>query len=304
MPFFKQFSVMNASGPACTTLDDLERIAESDADYIVMKSCTLEPREGNPEPRYWSFSGGSINSMGLPNLWYEKYIEFSHILNDKYNKPVIASIVGMKPEDFPKIVEAFESRSACKALEINLSCPNVVGKAQIGYDWEDSRAILEKVCKLKKNTAFGIKLPPYFDFAHYEAMAKILIDFPIDFITCVNSVGNTLILDPLTHRPVIKPKGGFGGLGGAIIKPIALANTRKFYELIGDRIQIVGCGGIVNGIDAYEYSLCGASAIQIATEYDREGNSIFGRVKKETQEYAIGQWWKNIDEAKGKLEVL
>jgi hypothetical protein len=27
-------------------------------------------------------------------------------------------------------------------------------------------------------------------------------------------------------------------------------------------------------------------------------------VKKETQEYAIGQWWKNIDEAKGKLEVL
>lgn len=68
MPFFKQFSVMNASGPACTTLDDLERIAESDADYIVMKSCTLEPREGNPEPRYWSFANGSINSMGLPNL--------------------------------------------------------------------------------------------------------------------------------------------------------------------------------------------------------------------------------------------
>lgn len=210
----------------------------------------------------------------------------------------------MKPEDFPKIVEAFESRSACKALEINLSCPNVVGKAQIGYDWEDSRAILEKVCKLKKNTAFGIKLPPYFDFAHYEAMAKILIDFPIDFITCVNSVGNTLILDPFTHRPVIKPKGGFGGLGGAIIKPIALANTRKFYELIGDRIQIVGCGGIINGIDAYEYSLCGASAIQIATEYDREGNSVFGRVKKETQEYAIGQGWGSIEKAKGKLEVL
>ncbi len=304
MSFFKKFSIMNASGPACTTLEELEKIAQSDADYIVMKSCTLEPREGNPEPRYWSFANGSINSMGLPNLWYEKYIEFSHILKEKYGKPVIASIVGMKPEDFPKIVEAFEARSVCDALEINLSCPNVVGKAQIGYDWEDSRTILEKVCKYKKNTAFGIKLPPYFDFAHYESMAKILRDFPIDFITCVNSVGNTLILDPLTHRPVIKPKGGFGGLGGSIIKPIALANTRKFYELIGDQIQIVGCGGIISGIDAYEYSLCGASAIQIATEYDREGNSVFGRVKKETQEYAIGQGWKNIDEAKGKLEVL
>lgn len=63
------------------------------------------------------------------------------------------------------------------------------------------------------------------------------------------------VLDPVSHRPLIKPKGGFGGLGGAIIKPVALANARKFYELLGDTIQIVGCGGIVTGVDAYEYSL-------------------------------------------------
>lgn len=304
MPFFDRFAVFNASGPHCTTLEELERIAESDADYVVMKSCTLEPREGNPSPRYFAFEGGSINSMGLPNLGYEKYIEFSHTLTEKYNKPVIASIVGMKPEDFPTIVEAFESRGAAKALEINLSCPNVVGKPQIAYDFDDSRDILEKVCKYKKNTAFGVKLPPYFDFAHYESMAAVLRDFPIDFITCVNSVGNTLVLDHVSHRPVIKPKGGFGGLGGAIIKPVALANARKFYELLGDKIQIVGCGGIVNGVDAYEYSLCGASAIQIGTEYDREGNSVFGRVKKEANEYAKKQGWESIESAKGKLEVL
>ncbi len=304
MSFFENFAVMNASGPHCTTLEELEKIAMSDADYIVMKSCTLEPREGNPSPRYFAFEGGSINSMWLPNLGYEKYIEFSHILYEKYGKPVIASIVGMKPEDFPTIVEAFESRWAAKALEINLSCPNVVGKPQIAYDFDDSREILEKVCKYKKNTAFGVKLPPYFDFAHYEGMAAVLRDFPIDFITCVNSVGNALVLDPETHRPVIKPKGWFGGLGGSMIKPVALANARKFYELLGDKIQIVGCGGIVNGIDAYEYSLCGASAIQIGTEYDREGNGVFGRIKNEANEYAKKQGWASIESAKGKLEVL
>lgn len=296
---------MNASGPHCTTLEELEHIAQSDGDCIVMKSCTIEPREWNPEPRFWNLSYGSINSMGLPNLGYEKYIEFSHILREKYNKSIIASIAGMKPDDFPVIVEAFESRWRAEALEINLSCPNVVGKPQIGYDFEESRMILEKVCRYKKNTFFGIKLPPYFDFAHYEEMAKILLDFPIDFITTINSVGNTLILNPEDHhRPYIKPKGGFGGLGWEIIKPIALANTRKFYELIGDKIQIVGCGGIVNGIDAYEYALCGASAVQIATEFDREGGSVFGRIKRETTEYAKSQWWENIEEAKGKFEVL
>lgn len=304
MPFFKNFAVMNASGPHCTTLEELEKIAQSDADYIVMKSCTLEPREGNPEPRYYSFENGSINSMWLPNLGYEKYIEFSHILAEKYGKPIIASIVGMKPEDFPVIVEAFEARGKVVALEINLSCPNVVGKPQIGYDFDDSRAILEQVCRYKNHTAFGIKLPPYFDFAHYEAMAAVLRDFPIDFITTVNSVGNTLILDSDTHKPVIKPKWGFGGLGGSIIKPVALANTRKFYELLGDKIQVVGCGGIVSGIDAYEYSLCGASAIQIGTEFDREWGDVFGRVKQEADEYAKKQGWGSIEEAKGKLEVL
>ena len=45
MPFFKDFSVMNASGPHCTTLEELEAIGASEADCIVTKSCSLEPRE-------------------------------------------------------------------------------------------------------------------------------------------------------------------------------------------------------------------------------------------------------------------
>lgn len=171
-----------------------------------MKSCTIEPREGNPEPRYHAFPGGSINSMGLPNLGYTRYIEFSHALKEKYAKPIIASVVGMKPDDFLIIAEAFERDGRADALEINLSCPNVVGKPQIGYDFETSRDILTRITRLKQNCAIGVKLPPYFDFVHYEMMAKILLDLPIDFITCINSVGNTLVLDPETYRPLIKPK--------------------------------------------------------------------------------------------------
>ncbi len=210
----------------------------------------------------------------------------------------------MNPEDFPVMVEAFELHSACVAIEINLSCPNVIGKAQVGYDFDDTRDVLEKVCRYKNRLAFGVKLPPYFDFAYYEMMVKVLLDFPIDFITCINTVGNTLILDPIHHKPVLKPKWGFGGLAWPVVKPIALANVRKFYELIGDKIQIVGCGGVTNGIDAYEYALCWASAVQMATAYNEEGYGVFGRVKQEAQEYTHKQGWENIDAAKGKLQVL
>ena len=61
---------------------------------------------------------------------------------------------------------------------------------------------------------------------------------------------------------------------------------------------------MVDGIDAYEYSLCGASAVEIGTEYDRQGNEVFGKIKKEANDYAKSQGWENIEAAKGKLEVL
>lgn len=44
--------IFNASGPKDETLPQLEIIAKSGIPAVTMKSCTLEPREGNPEPRY------------------------------------------------------------------------------------------------------------------------------------------------------------------------------------------------------------------------------------------------------------
>ncbi len=40
------------------------------------------------------------------------------------------------------------------------------------------------------------------------------------------------MIDPYKEETTIKPKNGFGGLGGSIIKHTALANVRKFYELL------------------------------------------------------------------------
>lgn len=45
---------------------------------------------------------------------------------------------------------------------------------------------------------------------------------------------------------------------------------RKFYELVGHKIEIIAAGGIRSGVDGYEYTLCGASALQIGTEFFTE----------------------------------
>ena len=62
--------LMNAAGALCVTREELEALGRCRSGAIVTKSMTPAFRQGNPEPRYYSFPGGSINSMGLPNLGY------------------------------------------------------------------------------------------------------------------------------------------------------------------------------------------------------------------------------------------
>ena len=293
--------IMNASGPLDTTLEELTDIATSGAGGIVMKSCTVEIREGNPEPRYVDVEWGSINSMGLPNLGYTYYNEITPKLKF-YGKPLIASIAGAESQEYKKIVETFNS-SNVDILEINLSCPNVVGRPQIGYDFEMSEEIMNIVGEVS-DKPWGVKLPPYFDFVHFEEMASILNNSKISFIVSINSIGNALFIDWKTEKVVIKPKGGFGGLGGKYIKPTALANVRKFHELLNKKIKIVGVGGIYNGIDAFEFILSGATLLQLGTSFAQEGPSIFGKVSRELSGIMEKKGYTSLEDFRGKLKVI
>ncbi|HLC79273.1 MAG TPA: dihydroorotate oxidase [archaeon] len=293
--------IMNASGPRCTTFEDLKALGLSSSGAIVTKSCTLEARGGNPEPRYKKVEDGSINSMGLPNLGYKKYVEFVPELK-KYKKPLIVSVSGLQLADNLEIIKAF-NKTDVDAIELNLSCPNIVGKAQVGYDFEQSEEVLREVKKICKKP-LGTKLPPYFDFVHFEQMASLLNKHKVDFVTCINSIGNGLIIDPETEKPLIKPKGGFGGIGGKFVKPTALANVKKMHELLDKKIGIIGVGGIYSGVDIFEFILAGARAVQVGTIYQEEGVKCFDRLNREFENYCAKKGYSKIEDMCGKLKPL
>ena len=140
-----QFSncLMNASGARCVTREDLEQLGRSSSSAIVTKSMTPQSRTGNPEPRYVGFEGGSINSMGLPNLGYAAYAKMIPELR-QFGKPIIASIAGLQMDDFVEIAKAINEVQP-DLLEVNLSCPNIPGKPQIGYDAEASERLLDRI---------------------------------------------------------------------------------------------------------------------------------------------------------------
>lgn len=296
--------VFNASGPRDETLLDLENLAKSKSSAILMKSCTLNARRGNPPPRYANLEYGSINSMGLPNLGYKAYIKFSKIIKKKYKqkKPIIASICGMTLEENVKIFKAFNNSDA-DLIEFNPGSPNTIGKPIVGYDIEEMDRLLDAVSSVCKKP-FGVKLPAYFDLVHFEQIADVIKKYPVKFVTCINSVGNGLAIDPYKERPLIKPKGGLGGIGGRYIKYTALANVRRFYELFNGKIEVIGVGGVYSGIDAFEFILAGASAVQIGTAFIQKGSGIFEKVQNELKEFMQSKGYKKLSDFRGKLKVL
>ena len=293
--------IYNTAGPADVTLEELEIIAKSKSSAITMKSCTLDPREGNPEPRYADLEFGSINSMGLPNLGYKAYIKFAKALK-KHKKPIIASICGMTLEDNVTMFKAFNNSDA-DLIEFNPGSPNTIGKPIIGYDSQELDRLLAAVSQVSKKP-FGVKLPPYFDLVHYDQIALVIKKYPVKFVTCVNSIGNGLVINPYTEQPLIKPKGGFGGISGKYIKFHALANVRRFWELFEDKIPVIGVGGVYTGTDAFEFILAGASAVQIGTAFLQQGPRIFEKVQNELRDLMRAKGDKKLSDFRGKLKPL
>lgn len=311
--------IMNASGAKCTTEEELDELSKSSSCCVVTKSCTLESREGNPHPRWYCpnmnymKSSISINSMGLPNLGHEFYSDY--IKNKKIDKPYIISIAGTSMEEgleiFSNLLEQSDPNQK-NMYEINMSCPNIIGKPQIGYDFQAVDKYLSLIDEILykftmkyqfNNYGYGIKLPPYFDLIHFEQISDIINKHNPSFVTCINSIGNGLIIDTYNEMVAIRPKNGLGGIGGGVIKSTALANIYMFYKLLKKDIFIVGCGGIQTGEDVFQHILAGADSVQVGTQLMMEGPKCFNRLQKELKFIMKNKGYFDINEFRGKLKT-
>ncbi|MDG3141548.1 dihydroorotate oxidase [Streptococcus suis] len=294
--------LMNAAGVRCMTINDLEAIRHSKAGAFVTKTATLEARAGNPSPRMVSTPLGTINSMGLPNKGFQYYLDYLLSLQEKEpQQSHFFSVVGMSQVETHVILQTIQNSNYQGLVELNLSCPNVPGKPQIAYDFETTEKLLSEIFTYY-NKPLGVKLPPYFDLVHFDQMAEILNQFPLTFINSVNSIGNGLVIQDETV--VIKPKNGFGGIGGDYLKPTALANVHAFYQRLKPSIQIIGTGGVKSGRDAFEHILCGASMVQIGSAFGYEDTPIFTRIQAELQAIMQEKGYQTIDDFRGKLKHL
>jgi dihydroorotate dehydrogenase (fumarate) len=309
--------VYNASGPRTGSSAALAKIAASSAGAILTKSATLHAQSGNPQPRTWHSSDGkaSMNSEGLPNSGIDYYIDSTTILETLegcaggQKKPYLVSISGKNLQDnlemLDRIAKKINDGETIAGVELNLACPNVIGKPIIAYDFEQMKHILSTISDKKYKFILGLKLPPYLDSKHLQQATSIINQYSslVKYVVCINTIGNALSVDEVSEAPFIASNDGLAGLSGPAVKYTALANVRQMRQQLKPEIDVVGVGGIESGIDAFLFLLCGAAAVQVGTCHWKEGPQCFDRICNELKQILKEKGYTSAQDCIGKLKL-
>lgn len=225
---------------------------------IMIKAATVETRLGNPTPRVAETSSGMLNAIGLQNPGLEKVINEELTWLEQYNVPIIANVAGTLTEDYVEVAEKISKSPNVKAIELNISCPNVkLGGITFGTDPVVAKELTAAV-KAVSTVPVYVKLSP--NVTDIVSIAKAVEEGGADGISMINTLVG-MRLDTKTGRPVIA--NGTGGLSGPAIKPVAI---RMVYEVSKQvSIPIIGMGGISEVDDVIDFLSAGASAVAIGT---------------------------------------
>jgi len=258
---------------------------------IVCKGTTLEPREGNPQPRIAETACGALNAIGMQNIGIDALIADKAPLWAGWRVPVIANIAGDSTEDYAQAAGRLEGVNGISAIEVNIGCPNIEkGGIHFGTNPEYAAAVTGAVRKAT-TLPLLVKLTPH--TADIAAVASAVADAEADAITAINSLKG-MVIDTARRQPLL---GNIcGGLSGPAMKPVAL---HMVYEIAGAvEIPIVGCGGIASSRDALEFIMAGASAVQIGTAGFKNPHAPLD-ILEGIEEFMQGEGIKDINEIIG-----
>jgi dihydroorotate dehydrogenase (NAD+) catalytic subunit len=225
---------------------------------IVTKSLTLKPRVGNPPPRIVETPCGMLNSIGLANIGVDRFIAEKLPILRNFKTAIIVNVAGKRVEDYPEVVKRIEDAGGVDAYEINISCPNVKeGGLEFGTSREMTGKIVSSVRKVTGKTLI-VKLTP--NVTNVSEIAKVCKDEGADAVSLINTVVG-MAIDIKTRKPKLSTITG--GLSGPAIRPIAIAKVFEVFQNVD--IPIIGIGGIMNWMDAVEFLIAGARAVQVGT---------------------------------------
>ena len=229
---------------------------------IMIKATTQHARFGNPTPRVAETPSGMLNAIGLQNPGVEAVLADKLTwLEEHYpDLPIIANVAGFSNDEYAYVSEKISQAPNVKAIELNISCPNVDhGNAGLLIGQVPELAFAAVKASVEHSAVpVYVKLTP--SVADVTTVAKAVEEAGATGFTMINTLVGTRY-DLATRKPIIA--NGQGGMSGPAVFPVALKLIRQ-VALASD-LPIIGMGGVDSAEAAIEMMIVGASAIGVGT---------------------------------------
>lgn len=225
--------------------------------YIV-KGTTLEHREGNPYPRMVETPAGMLNAVGLQNKGVDYFIENIYPRIRQYQSKMIVNVSGARLEDYVETARRLATLDDVSAIEVNISCPNVKqGGMAFGTTTSGAAQVTKALREVYPKTLI-VKLSP--NVTSIADIARAVEAEGADSVSLINTLMG-MAIDVEKRRPYLSTITG--GLSGPAVRPVAVRMVWQVAKAV--KIPVIGLGGIMNGRDAIEFMLAGATAVEIGT---------------------------------------
>ncbi|RDB33718.1 dihydroorotate dehydrogenase [Exiguobacterium sp. RIT594] len=225
---------------------------------IMIKAATGEERYGNPTPRVAESDMGMLNAIGLQNPGVDGIIAKKLPFLSQFDTEIIANVAGSTPEEYEEVTRRISRDPVVKAIELNISCPNVKsGGLQFGTDPKMAAELTRRVKAVSEKPVY-VKLSP--NVTSIVEMAQAVEQAGADGLTMINTLVGMRI-DVRTGQPILANR--IGGLSGPAIKPVAIRMINDVAQVVS--IPIIGMGGVMEVDDVLEMIYAGASAVAIGT---------------------------------------
>ena len=250
--------IITASGTFGYGLEFADLVPLDKLGGIIVKGTTLHHREGNDYPRMAETAQGMLNCVGLQNKGVDYFCREIYPKIKDIGTNMLVNVSGSSPEDYAACAARINTLEKIPAIELNISCPNVrEGGMAFGVTCSGAAQVVKAVRAVYNKTLIVKLSPNVTDIAQIACACE---DEGADAVSLINTLLG-MAVDIERRKPQLSIRTG--GLSGPAVKPVAL---RMVYDVAhAVKIPVIGLGGISSAIDAIEFLMCGATAIQIGT---------------------------------------
>ncbi len=280
--------------------------------FSSVGTTTFSSCQGNEKPRLGRLpkSKSLFVNKGFKNLGIQKVLENIKFSDKNFqigisigatNSP---SVCDTKAQ-IDDIVKSFKTLNTHKNaekfayFELNISCPNVLGSGNLQKP-KDLEDILSKLSKINLKRPLAVKFPNEISWSDARILIKILIKYKVSAVILSNLYKTRD--KNFDSQELKKFEGKSGNFSGKPTEKNSNFLIEKTFQEFGNKIKIIGVGGIFSGKDAYQKILLGASAVQMITGMIFGGPAIISNINSELVELLEKDGFKNIAQAVGKIQ--